>query len=567
MFSPISGMLVISLVALVWSSLFGGVTKKHKHKLARSRWATRRERRTACRLALKQMKKRKRDKVALAIHTEPIPKPLELEKERIQIIPKRGNSIYLPDANRGILVLGEPGSGKSYYYIDALIRSIINQGFPLILYDNKYQQEDSQTAKVAAYAIERGYKVHIFAPGFPESSVFNPLDAMNGALDGEMAREIGIVFNANFRLVDGNGESNPFFTNAAINLIQALLMAVKKTSFGDFKTASLLNSFDNLPQRIENSDLDESIKSAFQQLIEIAPSKETAASIKGTVAGFFSRICLGNLLPSFCGKSTIPLDLQGRQLVIFGLHDENRNTVSPIVATAMHILLTHNLAKSRTEPLGLFVDELPTIYLPSLKDWLNQKRQNGLVTVAACQNFSQLIGSYGESDASTIFAGCATKILLKTGDDVSARKYSNFLGEEEVTNPIRAKSSSKGEIQTHYEIRSRPLLEAAQFTTLLEGQGVIINPGFRDSKRSGIPLLHQMKMSPEISKMVAQNIQKWKGYRQQLARDSKQSVISKEEILQRKAEINRITPKYSSDESNQAGEVLKQAEQKMRQKR
>ncbi|WP_265276874.1 hypothetical protein [Nostoc sp. KVJ3] len=43
--------------------------------------------------------------------------------------------------------------------------------------------------------------------------------------------------------------------------------------------------------------------------------------------------------------------------------------------------------------LVLGIDELPTLYLPALVDWLNQNREDGLVSILGLQNLSMLIES------------------------------------------------------------------------------------------------------------------------------------------------------------------------------
>ncbi|MHC5928818.1 TraM recognition domain-containing protein [Nostoc sp.] len=58
----------------------------------------------------------------------------------------------------------------------------------------------------------------------------------------------------------------------------------------------------------------------------------------------------------------------------------------------------------------LGIDELPTLYLPALVDWLNQNREDGLISILGLQNLSMLIESYGENTTNAIFGGCATEL-------------------------------------------------------------------------------------------------------------------------------------------------------------
>lgn len=117
-----------------------------------------------------------------------------------------GTPLYIPDAQRGTAVVGAPGSGKSFSAINPMIYSAIDQGFPICLYDFKYPTQ----AKVASYAEKMGYEVHVFAPGFPESEVCNPLDFLRDATDAETARQLATVINKNFKIMAG-GNEDAFF--------------------------------------------------------------------------------------------------------------------------------------------------------------------------------------------------------------------------------------------------------------------------------------------------------------------------------------------------------------------
>jgi hypothetical protein len=54
----------------------------------------------------------------------------------------------------------------------------------------------------------------------------------------------------------------------------------------------------------------------------------------------------------------------------FAIDREQRDVVGPPLATVLHRVITHNVAKRRQEPLIVAIDELPTLYLPTLAEWL-----------------------------------------------------------------------------------------------------------------------------------------------------------------------------------------------------
>jgi type IV secretory pathway TraG/TraD family ATPase VirD4 len=71
---------------------------------------------------------------------------------------------------------------------------------------------------------------------------------------------------------------------------------------------------------------------------------------------------------------------------------EKRDVLAPIVATILDLIIARNVIRDRHDPLCLFVDELPTLYLPRLPNWLNENREDGLVTTIAFQALTQLVG-------------------------------------------------------------------------------------------------------------------------------------------------------------------------------
>jgi type IV secretory pathway TraG/TraD family ATPase VirD4 len=553
--SPLGATLLICIGGLVWANLSNGglFGKGNRQKLARARWAGNKEKNTARQTACEQMEARKHNRVALYVSRSKVEKPLKVGDKYLIQIPKSRDRLYFPDAQRGVIVCGAPGSGKTYSLINPLLRSAIDQGFPIVLYDLKYSQVKSatakaqgQTAKLAGYAIARGYKVTVLAPGFKESCTANLLDFLTGETDSAMARQIAIALNKNLKLSSGDSDSSGFFSNAGDLITQAIFQIAKGTRYPDILMCFAILSLDNLSVRLQNADLNLWTKAAFSQFLSVAQSPETAASIIGTALGLFTRFIIPELLPAFCRTTTLPLDLKERQLVIFATDDEKRDVVSPLIASVLHLLSTRNLAKPRTTPLILALDELPTIYLPSLPSWLNQKRENGLVSILGLQNLSQLEETYGKEQCETIFTGCVTKAFFNAGSSVAAQRYSDYLGEEEIQNTKRSRSSggkSGASTSTSVESSKRPLFEVSQFNTLPEGKAVIISPGFRSGQEATLPLLEKIKLSQKVEdELEAESIAVWYKYQQKLVEQSQIKPITEADLELRRKEAERLFP-------------------------
>lgn len=546
-------LLVVCVAALFWAGSTSG-TGGNKNKLARAKWATSKEKKAARKTACKQMEKRKFNQVSLYISFEKVNKPHKIGGQYLIQIPESSKRLYFNDAQRGVLVVGAPGFGKTYSIINPLLRSTIDQGFPIVLYDFKYTSFTGanteavlgQTAKIAGYAIERGYEVVILAPGFKESCTANPLDFLKNEKDAAMARQLAIALNKNLKLSSGDNDSNHFFSNAGDLLTQGLFQLAKGTKYPDILMCYAILSLDRLITRIENANLNLWTKAAFSQFLSVSQSPETAASIVGTALGLFTRFIIPELLSAFCGETTLPLDLKERELIIYATDDERRDVISPLVASVLHLQVTRNVAKPRTTPLILSLDELPTIYLPQLASWLNQKRENGLCTILGLQNLSQLEATYGKENAESIFTGCVTKCFFNPSNTNSAETFSKYLGEEEIGNKRRNRTTSvkSGNSTSHsLEVSKRPLFEPSQFNTLPAGKAVIISPGFKSRNEAALPLLESIHLSKKVqTELETESIQSWQQYQQQLINDSRLQHITEEDLRLRLEEAERLLP-------------------------
>ncbi|NET38956.1 MAG: type IV secretory system conjugative DNA transfer family protein, partial [Cyanothece sp. SIO1E1] len=329
------GLTLLGCLLLV--GVFSMLGRRKKGKLATSHFGRNQEKSTARKRGWQQIKTPKKNAVCLYT-TQP-----QRQSD--------AKPIYLPDAQRGIAVCGGPGSGKTFSIIDPLIRSSLNQGFPTIIYDFKYP---NQSSRHAAYAARLGYKVRVFAPGFPESDVCNPLDFLRDETDAEMARQIATVMNKNFRLLGTQNTQDSFFAAAGDQLTEALLMLTKGTPYPDIITAQAILGLTDLGNRVATAaqakKLNPWTQVSFNQLIGVKDAEKTVSGIVGTASDVFTRFMKAGVLGAFCGQTSLPLDLDGQELIIFGMDRQRRSVVGPLVATIMHMIVTRNVTRPRERP-------------------------------------------------------------------------------------------------------------------------------------------------------------------------------------------------------------------------
>jgi len=449
--------------------------------------------------------------------------------------------LYLPDMQRGTFVCGAPGSGKTFSVIDPLLRSAIEQGFPTVLYDFKYP---GQAAILAPYAAMLGYEVYIFAPGFDESESVNILDFLKDPLDAEMSGQIASVMNKNFNL--GGKEDDPFFSNAATQLIQAVFMLAKSTPNPDLITCQAFLSLSELVKRLElwqkqdehqdrerlrmkktdwehftiNKYQKDWIMANFGQIISVGKSEKTLSSIIGVANNNLTRFMKPNIARHFTGQSTFDFWLEGRKLLILGLDRVRRETIGPLVATALHMVISYNLTlKKRQDPLIVAIDELPTLYLPNIQNWLNENRSDGFCGIIGLQNMNQLEKVYGKEMSRAIMTGCTTKAIFNPGEPESAEFFSKILGEEEIIYKSKSRSTGgKGgsSTSTSDQDKTRKLFEPSQFLKMPAGTCVLISPGFvkkqKGREEANIPILQSIKISQAEIKLQKHLESQWQDF-------------------------------------------------------
>ncbi len=502
------------------------INDNRKGKLATSRWSNGKERTIARQLANQQMDGNQRNAVSLYAGRPTLVTP---------------SPLYLPDAQRGIAVCGGPGSGKTFSIIDPAIRSAIDQGFPTIVYDFKYP---SQTARLAGYAAKAGYEVRVFAPGFEESSVCNPLDFLENQTDAETARQMAVVLNKNFKLSSQNTE-DAFFSVAGDQLIEAVLMLAKSTPYPDVMMCQAILSMEGLTKRLQKAELDYWVRASFGQLLSVADSEKTVASIVATANNVFTRFMKKNILGAFCGETTLPLNLQGKQLLILGMDREKRDVVGPLLATVLHMIVTRNVVnQDRKKPIVLAIDELPTLYLPSLTQWLNENREDGLCTMLGFQNLVQLEKVYGKELARAIVGGCATKAIFNPQEYDSAKLFSDFLGDEEVRyrQKSRGRSGGQSNASTADQERTKKLFEASQFLKLPAGKCILVNPGYSNDEESSVPIEQKIKIPDRDLRAFKKSEERWEAVKKELTAKSGKKELEAKDLKERYSKAEELYP-------------------------
>ena len=459
-----------------------------KGKVTSGRLCGTAEKMAATGLAIKQMKDKKRQPVTLWSG-----KPAYWFNgqwrglsARLQTLLGASPTVWFPHAERGTLVIGAPGSGKTFSVIDRMVESAFQQGFPVIIYDKKGDQMKLH----APLAVRYGYDVQVFAPGEAYSGVINPLDFMRDAQDAVMAAEIGQVIARNAS--PGESKGNEFFEKAGELMAKGLVQLAKSSPYPDLAMVYAIIQLPNLVDRIYHAvhrpdnhplKMDRWIASSFSQLLSSKDAEKTVAGIKATAEATYSSFIQKDLLRAFIGRSTIPVVLEGKKCIIFKLDDQRRAVVGPLLAAAIHLCVVSNLSRVRSDPFVYCLDEFPSLKFDRMDWWANEYRSAGGVPIVGIQSLNQLYNLYGDKKGAAIASALSTHILFNPGDLETAEKYSKRYGEVEVLIKSRSTGSSMGQqtsrsVNWSEQLQKKPLISADEILRFPQGKCIITSPAY-----------------------------------------------------------------------------------------
>lgn len=392
-------------------------------------------------------------------------------------------NLVLANVQPAMALVGQSGSGKTESVMNPALHSAIDQDWTIFCFDVKGEFLRTH----GAYALAKGYDLYHYYPGH-KCDGLNFLKFMNGKYDAKTAEEIAKIMEMNFG--EPGERKDGFFSPQGVAALRLAFMMAKATCYPDLVTAWKFLSLPNFAKRMakakelnllgEELDFGTWISEASTPLRTMSESGRTIDGILGTSMTNFLRMVDSSIIPCLTNH-TIPLDMRGKQIVFFQLDETAQSATAPLVAAAIHMLITRNLRAgvNRTNPLGLFLDEFDSIYLPNIQDYINKMRSYGLVTLLSYQSNAQLYRRYSKNSAISILSSCKTKIYFNTGHHQTAQELSTDIGKTEVKYKTESKTFGKNPSRNQSEhIQLTDLVTANEVNEQKEGEAYIKSPGW-----------------------------------------------------------------------------------------
>ena len=476
----------------------------------------------------------------------------------------RLGDVAIPYANESVLFVGAPGSGKSATIGDPGLMEVINRGLPAIVFDAKGSREDSITRRFAPIAAKEGYQVGVIAPGKPYSDCLNPLDFVRSPIDASRALQLANVLEKNTAGFNPNKSGKgDFFQRTGIGIVQAAIMLSKLAERSDLMTVSEIINQENLIARlkvlIESKNAPAWTIKQFGQLMASEESEKQLVGMIVTAQSIFERFVTADLVPSFCGPSTIPLQMADKQILFLQVDEETQDAVLPLIAAMVELLIAHNFSEPRRDILTLFLDELPMLYLPKIAQYVNLLRSAGLVAFLGVQSLSQLRETYGKEMASSIMSGCRNTLYFNPNNQDTAKEVSARIGECDRLFHTWSRSGALLIKPTRTQHRQKvPLVTPDEINRFGKGKFVMFAPGYQsqDGAQAAIPVLARPKLNQnQIDEQTAAGrIWDSKGKLRLIAvRKGDSDYISDPDkaLEERRTEVDKLLPKAHAEDAEQ----------------
>jgi hypothetical protein len=335
---------------------------------------------------------------------------------------------------RATLVLGTPGSGKSYFVIRHVITQHIQKGFAFFIYDFKFPDlsriaYNNLSKYIRSYSIPpRLYLINFDdlsrshrCNAIPPETMFDITDAI------ESSRTIMLALNREWIRKSGD-----FFVESPINFTTAIFWYLKKYQKGKYCT---------LPHAIELAQINYeklfptlSLEPEIEVLINpfiSAFMNGAKEQLEGQIAS--AKICLARLAsPSLyyvLSGNDFTLDLnnpENPKLVCCGNNPAKQQIYGAVLSLYIERMLKLVNKKGQWKS-SLVFDEFPTIYVNNMDNLIATARGNKVATTLGIQDFSQLRRDYGKEQADVIMNTSGNIISGQVIGD-TARQLSERIG-------------------------------------------------------------------------------------------------------------------------------------------
>ena len=324
---------------------------------------------------------------------------------------KKWNNGWINVVNpfRASMVLGTPGSGKSFAIVNNYIKQQIEKGFAMYIYDYKFP-DLSEIAynhlrnHLDAYEVKpQFYVINFDDPR--KSHRCNPINpAFMSDISDAYESAHTIMLNLNRTWIQKQGD---FFVESPITLLAAIIWFLKIYEGGKYCTFPHAIEFLNRPYA-QIFPILTSYDELANYLSPFLDAWEGGAQdqLQGQIAS--AKIPLSRMIsPALYWVMTgddFSLDINNPnepKVLVVGNNPDRQNIYSAALGL-YNSRIVKLINKKHQLKSSVIIDELPTIYFRGLDNLIATARSNKVAVCLGFQDFSQLTRDYGDKESKVI---------------------------------------------------------------------------------------------------------------------------------------------------------------------
>ena len=388
---------------------------------------------------------------------------------------KRWNNGFVNIVNifRACIVIGTPGSGKSYAIVNSYIRQLIAKGFAIYIYDYKFDDlstiaYNSLLKNMDKYEVKpRFYVINFDDPR--RSHRCNPINPefMTDISDAYEA-SYTIMLNLNRTWIEKQGD---FFVESPIILLAAIIWYLKIYKNGIYCTFPHAVELLNKPY----SDLFTVLTSYPELENYLSPFMDAwkggaQDQLQGQIASAkipLTRMISPQLYWVMTGND-FSLDINNPKepkLLCVGNNPDRQNIYSAALGL-YNSRIVKLINKKRQLKCAVIIDELPTIYFRGLDNLIATARSNKVGVLLGFQDFSQLTRDYGEKE-SKVIQNTVGNIFSGQVVGETAKTLSERFGK--VLQQRQSVSINRQDVSTSINTQLDSLIPASKIANLSQG--------------------------------------------------------------------------------------------------
>jgi hypothetical protein len=384
--------------------------------------------------------------------------------------------INLVNIFRATMILGTPGSGKSYAIVNQFIKQTIEKAYALYIYDFKFDD-----LSIIAYnhliKYRHRYKV---PPKFYVINFDNPRKSHRcNPLAPELMTDISDAYESSYTIMLNLNKSwvqkqGDFFVESPIVLFTAIIWFLKLYENGKYCTFP--HAIELLNKRYEDVF---TILTSYPDLENyLSPFVDAwkggaAEQLMGQIASAkipLSRLISPQLYWVMSGSDfTLDINNPKEPKVLCVGNNPDRISIYGAALGLYNSRIVKLINKKKQLKSCVIIDELPTIFFKGLDNLIATARSNKVAVVLGFQDFSQLKRDYGDKEAAVIMSTVGNvfsgQVVGETAKTLSER-FGKILQKRE------SMSINRNDTSTSISTQLDCLIPASKISTLSQGMFV-----------------------------------------------------------------------------------------------